>query len=418
MEWVDDTAANIVYDSHEVAVLALTALSAGTTEEKDSLSTLQLRQAKGFSTHPDTHLEVRMAVHSDRKQPGARERSRYYLFNPDQAPVERRKRERRRYRYDDQAGDYRRNRYDAAEHQRRRNKDEESGFDASLYDDDDAAVAARVARQLERNPSRSSFSSGDSRLRNSDRHVRFQAKAELFPDKLRTNGRGRLRDRSASPARDRDGDADMDHDIGNRRTLRERSYTPPPPYEERNSLKELFPSKAPESAPDPYGFSSASKANELFPSKLGPTNHRRADAFDAADETADLFAGRMTVPFLDGASEARLSSNRRTGGISITRSQDIEDRTSFPQVAEADTQGNSGPRSFSIRGTDGSREGQGFKIRGLAKDDTVDSKTNDLFPTKAGVKELFPTKLNSTKELFSEKLEGRGGRRRRAEDHF
>ena len=60
--------------------------------------------------------------------------------------------------------------------------------------------------------------------------------------------------------------------------------------------------------------------------------------------------------------------------------------------------------SFNIRGTANKRgPEQGFSIKG----------------TGATVKELFPEKFgNAGKELFAEKLEGRGRRRQKAEDLF
>jgi hypothetical protein len=62
--------------------------------------------------------------------------------------------------------------------------------------------------------------------------------------------------------------------------------------------------------------------------------------------------------------------------------------------------------SFNIRGVAKQRgSGGGFAIKGAAS---------------ANVRELFPDKFddNAGKELFAEKLEGRGRRRQRAEDLF
>ena len=57
------------------------------------------------------------------------------------------------------------------------------------------------------------------------------------------------------------------------------------------------------------------------------------------------------------------------------------------------------------------QQDQGFSIRGMANTDGA----SDGF-----VKELFPNRVpaNSGKELFAEKLQGRGGRRNRAVDVF
>lgn len=60
----------------------------------------------------------------------------------------------------------------------------------------------------------------------------------------------------------------------------------------------------------------------------------------------------------------------------------------------------------------------GFSIRGMAS-----QRSNDqgiaIKGTGPTVKELFPEKFgNANKELFAEKLEGRGRRRQKAEDSF
>ncbi|KAH0559238.1 hypothetical protein GP486_004245 [Trichoglossum hirsutum] len=147
VEWIDDTSANIVYDTPATALEALNSFSYVSDEGPSSLSTLQLRSAKSLSSHPDSQLSVRLAVSTDKKLPGARERSRYYLFNPDQDPGERRRRDygrggRRRFDNGDDGG-YRRRRYDDHEQRRRTIGDEERTFDSSFYDDDLATVAAR-----------------------------------------------------------------------------------------------------------------------------------------------------------------------------------------------------------------------------------------------------------------------------------
>jgi hypothetical protein len=61
----------------------------------------------------------------------------------------------------------------------------------------------------------------------------------------------------------------------------------------------------------------------------------------------------------------------------------------------------------------------GFTIRGSAKSQSVPVQ-NFSIKGAARVKELFPATLgdNTGKELFSERLEGRGRRRQKAEDLF
>jgi hypothetical protein len=65
---------------------------------------------------------------------------------------------------------------------------------------------------------------------------------------------------------------------------------------------------------------------------------------------------------------------------------------------------------INIRGA--ASKDQGISIRGTANGVSIKG--------TASVEELFPSryKSNAGKELFSDKLEGRGGRRRKAEDMF
>lgn len=71
---------NLIYSSPENALSALNALQTVTQE----LPVFALRPAKSASTHPDSHLEIRIATQNDRKVKGARDRSRYYLFHPEE----------------------------------------------------------------------------------------------------------------------------------------------------------------------------------------------------------------------------------------------------------------------------------------------------------------------------------------------
>lgn len=358
VEWIDDTSANIVYSSAEVGLQALTALTQVSEEEGDGVSTLpplRLRSAKLLSTHPDSVLQVRSAVKTDKKQPRAHEKSRFYLMHPEHDPRERLRQEisDRRRGDDSSDGDYRRRRFDDRELRRRRDRDHDDQFDANMYDDQ---------------PQGEGHSESE-RGRGGDR--RRHGRRELFPEDERSSGR--LRNRSASPGRDTLDDADH---VDTRRKFRERS----PQDRRRNQGKELFSSTdsgARELFPNKPSSSYLKK--ELFPSK--PSNHRRSDAFDAADETPDLLGRRISVPMVDGSSDRRnrnveLFPDSTSGGISRTEDQ-----------------------GFAMRNA-----GRGMSIKGRG----------------SSVRELFPNKFNDNagKELFTEKLEGRGGRRQRAEDLF
>lgn len=362
VEWIDDTSANIVYSSAEVGLQALAALTQVGEDEGDGASTLpplRLRSAKLLSTHPDSVLQVRSAVKTDKKQPRAHEKSRFYLMHPEHDPRERLRQEisDRRRDSDSSDGDYRRRRFDDRELRRRRDRDHDDRFDVNMYDDQPQAQA-------------DDHSNSERGGRGRGARGRRGGK-ELFPEDERSSGR--LRNRSASPGRDTLDDADH---VDTRRKFRERS----PQGRGRNQGKELFSSDdsgARELFPNKPSSSYLKK--ELFPSK--PSNHRRSDAFDAADETPDLLGRRISVPVVDGSSDQR------------KRNVELFPTSTSREISRTEDQG------FAMRNS-----GPGLSIKGRG------SSVRELFPTKYGD--------NAGKELFNEKLEGRGGRRRRAEDLF
>lgn len=363
MEWIDDTSANLVYETADIARDALIAFASMEVADVTHIPVLQAVPAKSFPSHPDTVLQVRLAVVGDRKQAGAHQRSKFYLFNPEYDPSERRKRGgyragRASYR-DREDGGYRSQRYDDRE---QRKRELESEFDATLYDDDEVAIANRAVRRHIRQDSSSGGDSGD----RGQRRVRARQNRELFPERGQ-RGSGRLRDRSASPARETDSDRDAAR-------MRRQDATAAENRLKAQAIKaRLREAQAPK---------------ELFPEKAS-ISHRRSGAFDAADETADLFANKMPVPFMDGSSDER----SKTGESLTSR--------------------------ITKRGLDNDI---GFSIRGTAKVFTPTTPTFSIKGAASGtrVKELFPSKFgnNSGKELFSDTLEGRGGRRQKAEDLF
>lgn len=239
--------------------------------------------------------------------------------------------------------------YDDNEQEKR---ERESKFDASLYDDDAAAIAKRADRTAR--PGSSAGSDTRGRADQGGRYSRPTGR-ELFPSH-EDRGGGRLRSRSASPIRDRDGD----HDMVETRIL-----------ERRRRDNEVASANRMKAQAIKAHLREASATKELFPQKTN-TRHRNAAAFNAADETADLFANKMPVPFMDGSSDSL-----PRGGSLATR--------------------------ITTRGSALTPSSQGFNIKGAAR-----------------VKELFPATLgdNSGKELFSNKLEGRGRQRQKAEDLF
>ena len=395
IEWIDDSSANIIFETSASAIMALNMLSFRSFDNDESISSLQLRTAKKYSAHPETELQIRMAVLTDQKRPRAHEASRFYMMHPEHDPREKRRRMGR--------NESRRNRYGDEEHQRRKQNDEDQGFSANMYDDDADALAARAQGR------RSSTSTLSSEGRRSDRR-----KDSYRPNRT---DRRRLRDRSASPVRE------SEKQDGSRSQKRR---TPPPPYcsrdphpfPKKNEGKELFPSISRSSKPGsdqpsavfgvkelfPNKTAAAAFKKELFPLKSGTSVHRRSDAFDAADETADLFATGMTVPFVDGSSD-RKSTTTRTLADRISDSSRNTRTRQIPTKPSPET--DSSHQGFSIRGAS-TQQDAGFSIRGLATDENN------------GVKELFPGKGlgNAGKELFSEKLQGRGGKRNKAIDMF
>ncbi|TVY39490.1 Uncharacterized protein LOCC1_G005770 [Lachnellula occidentalis] len=366
VEWIDDTSANLVFESVDIARDALRAFAAVEIGDVSQIPVLQAFPTKPFSLHPNSNLEVRPAVIGDRKQAGARERSRFYLLNPEYDPAERRKRGGQRgsnkYRDRDDGG-YRSQRYDDREQQIRQDGDRLSGFDSSLYDDDEAALARRATR---RGSDRQDSSTGEESRGQASQRSRYRGAAgkELFPERDGDRASGRLRDRSASPVHD--------------------GYAETPRRRRRDSAASANRLKAQMIKTQ---LRDASAAKELFPQKVG-INHRRSDAFDAADETADLFSSKMAVPFTDGSGDSRHEK------VDLLA----------PRISRKNWDNDTG---FSIRGAArASQVQQGFTIKGAA--------------SGGQIKELFPSHFgdNSGKELFSESLEGRGRRRQKAEDLF
>ncbi len=381
VEWIDDSSANIVFEDEATTVQALAHFSLASELDMSQVPIVQLRKAKNLSTHPESDLRVRIAFTTDQKRPRAYEASRFYMMHPEHDPREKRRRGERTNHYHN--GDYRRKRYNDEEHRRRKRNDEEDGFDASMYDDNGPSS---------RRGSLDSFSD----IRSDDGGRRSRHRGDSYrPTRNRAS-----RDRSASPGRSR--------------------RTPPPsyrtrdphPFPQENKGKELFPSKSEpnsnltQSGKDRLSNKMSNKLlaaglkKELFPHKANVIIHRRSDAFDAADETADLFANRLSVPFKNGRNGGKSLADRITNVPAASngrlKASDPEPEDNTPDMEDT---------GFSIRGGS-SQQDQGFSIRGSAAAGTI--------------KELFPGKPvgNAGKELFAERLQGRGGRRNRAEDMF
>jgi hypothetical protein len=263
VEWIDDTSANLIYESSEAAAEALLALS---HLPDGPVAPLQVRRARALPSNPNVQLYIRQATVSDKKAPRAHERSRFYLMNPDHDPRERK-------------GDYD-NRPRAPRRDNRR-PEAPKPFDVNMYDD---------AEEEEAIPSLSYEDDQDRRnARRRGEHARRPRRGDLFAAK----DTGRLRDRSASPVRDGDGRYGFDQEQPERRTARRRTVSPIPrkrdvmaPARASNGPVELLPLKGGKTfgLDTPLTTTDSPKRNrELFPHKSARSNHRRSDALDTGE---------------------------------------------------------------------------------------------------------------------------------------
>ncbi|KAK0635514.1 hypothetical protein B0T17DRAFT_483649 [Bombardia bombarda] len=370
IEWIDDSSANLIFKYDSTAQEALVALAAVQIADVTQLLPLIEVRAKDFSRKPDSVLQVRFATVGDRKVTGAAARSRFYLLHPEYDPEERRRRgEFTRGKYRDRDGGYRRERGGGGNDRQRSRQEEEDPepFDVSLYDDNPDALAKRihVRPRSSRRDSVSTASSESDRIKS---HARRNREKELFPDR-RSAGGLQSRNRSASPIRDRDEGARMDLDDEARDIAALRSR------EKGRSLKERF-SKEP---------TTASKSKELFPEKA---NRGKKELFPTKVSSSSATESKAQMDQVDDTT--------------VLASAKLADRIT-PRTAAAAT-----PAS-------------GFNIRGIAKQRSTDQGIA-IKGTGTTVKELFPDRFdkfgNSSKELFADKLGGRGRRRQKAEDLF
>ena len=354
IEWVDDTSANLVYRDPAVAIDALARLTTTTTTttiDIAELSSVDLRPMRPSSRFPNSNLQLRIALTTDRKAPRAHETSRFYLLHPEHDPREQRRRMGGR---DDSARGYRKRIYSAEEDRKRRQQDVRNGFDASMYDDGGQSPPSATGSSPIRR---------DHRLVDSYRPIRNRSAS---PDGQRRQSESRRRRRSPPPAR-----------------------RPRQGEDQSNEHKELLPEKA----------VNLKTKKELFPNKTGVSNHRRTDAIDAADEAADLFANKFSVPFTDGSNDMGSLASR------ITRPS----QPSWTTFASNQNQ-KSGRLSPSMAASD-----DGVRIRGASENGlAIKGGASQL----NGVKELFPQRLNTGKELFSDKLGGKRPTRMKAHDLY
>ncbi|KAI7514884.1 hypothetical protein KC347_g157 [Hortaea werneckii] len=450
LEWVNDSAVKLVYDTEVAAEEALQAFSA--EEQTDPLI---LRRAKPLNTIPDVELFVRQAVTSDVKAKNARLHSRFYLDNPDFDPELRQRRweeNQRKYRERGWAQQSKRKRDVGDElYSRRRSRDGSESFDVDLYDDKPQAQAKRSEQPESQ---RGDGELGRKRRRNQG------------GDLLEGRDKRRLRDRSASPMRDGDGRFGFAEEQPRRPTPRARSPTPPRARSSRdnhsardNMRKELFADRSTAASgaaltqgnghgPNTDSFpeySSPSRSRELFP------NHKRQAAHDLdmdySNRQVNQVTERMgryslgnnafsgTVNYYNPAQytyDFRSTDNQRSRSNNDRHRQERKPRDLFERIGNGKPMGESnygrlqaGPSMSSSQPED---DGPGFSFKGAGKNADsggfvfkgASSKEKTENPL---VKELFPLNNRSGagggsggKDLFDGRIKGRGSQRRRAED--
>nr|OQO31916.1 hypothetical protein B0A51_01111 [Rachicladosporium sp. CCFEE 5018] len=425
LQWIDDTSANLVFDTDDAAASAMAALAE--VEESDALA---LRAVKAFNELPETQLQMRYATESDVKVKGAKDRSRFYLMNPEYDPENRI----RKRRYDDRGrgsggrGGYNNKRprmdrgySDVDERLARRGSGQGTPFNEDLYDD---APSPRPAPLRDSIPRRDSYAS-------SEGHGRTLRQYEPTLDLLAGKSNGRLqRDRSASPARDGDGRFGFSEEQPYRKTARHRSRSPfrrpvSRDQDNRNTLeqrrKELFPSR-PSSAltngtakPDLFDRTAATNsAKELFPDKA---QHKRQDARVVGHNELATAIGKY---HLDGVDESPHTYDQAGPDRASGRAEKPKaGRDLFARINGGSGNGDGRLRQgdqvavegFSFKGAGAEKADSDFSIRGAsaAKGSGL---ARELFPVKTGVQ------VNGKPDLFEGRLGGRTNGRRRAEDLF
>lgn len=435
IEWINDTSANLLYETDDAAIEALGLFSAdGIVGER-----LEEREAKKAEAHPDSSLVVRQAVVGDVKIERAAQYSKFYLHNPAYDPSER-----KRKRHDDhrERAVYRkREGYD-----RRRNDNQEQPFDVNLYDDDDDSAMQTRRRSA-------SSGSGVASSRHSRRQLAHDD-VDLFAGKQS----GRLRGaRSASPGRDGDGRYGFAENEGASKRQAPRAISPPASrasqslnnrvardvmktelFPNRSSNNDLFPSKRQHTLGDnnsnndllsSRGATTAdrSRPRDLFPSS---PSHRRQDAQDMKLIDVAEQIGKYHLDSNTGSDRpdphayqppGRAPSQTRIGA---SRGGDLFSRVSGGPGTKSSERGRLRAQEespgFSFKGAAGLGAGSdapsgngssGFSIRGASKEKVENPLVKELFPIKAGAGS------GNGKDLFDGRIKGRGrGKRMGAGD--
>lgn len=430
LQWIDDTSANLIFDTGEAAADALAALSADEEGEP-----LRLRAVKQLEAVGGAQLQARMATEADVKVAGAKDRSRFYLMNPDYDPDSR---PRKRKNVREHGPRYKRRRESADDIFHRRDSDHGVPFNVDFYDD-----APSAPEPADRTVSRSPAGGYDGRRKNRQGEDLFAGRDD---GRLRSD---RTRDRSASPDREGDGRYGFSEEQPYRRTARQRSATPPRLRRNRENQdarlersKELFANRgttstlksnghAPEPRKAPNGNTedlfldrTTNGSRELFPDKA---QHRRQEARDIdLDEVAtaigqyNLDGTYETVTYnLSGPGRAGRNSNNNDSNAGRDLFARVTDGPQSSGNGRLRNNGKDQDQGFSFKGA--GREEPGYSILGASANGSKRERGANL------AKELFPHRAggggggssgapNGGKDLFDGRIKGRG--RKRAEDLF
>jgi len=400
IEWIDDTSANIVYSSDSLASEALIALTDEVFQSTDTLEQVDIRPAKKLSLHPDSLLQVRIAIATDVKKPRARDASRFYLMNPEHDPSNRRRQYDGRDNRDNRRDGNRR--YSNERSKRRRESDvkpfdenmyddapapsakAKAPFEESMYDDPPApgSLAARITapgrdqsdRRDDSRPRVKRVRSGDLMDDWGDRRGDGPRRGQDTRDRGEIERRGesgRLRDRSASPLQDGDGRFGFGGD--EIRVVRQRSYSP-----RRN----------------------------------GPTNgYQRIPQGDIYEENGSM-DGRFRKPDRASASSTRRPSQQDMRALSHPPTQVKElfpERLSAPgdqPTKELFPGGSSTPRNQAGKELF-ARKGSSSHHRRNAAMDSADGTNKDLFADRMNTAPEGRSVSRSTNDLFVDRLEAK-----------
>ncbi len=402
VQWIDDTAANVVFKDNETAKRAHVAVLVNPVSIDEIMnSPFDLRPAKRLASRPSAMLTIRVAQQGDRKRKNAREASRYYLMHPDQDPTERMRKE-----FENTRGDYRRRKFDDRELYRRRagggrGYQEASGvadptdnFAASMYDDAPATDPEAA----------------NDKPRGRDLFSRV------------TKGRRR----SASPGIRNTDEIDIPDSEDDGQTRR-RGYRDRGPPRATNAGKELFSGKRATSPKSGGGL--RSDRLDLFPAKppadadismsTDPAPPPRS--IDAANNRANAAAAkRLKADLLSAAQTSPRAHHRRSHAMDAKNAEDLSERFARKSISMDDRNGagNAGVELFPSNGGGG-----GLSIKGASEGLTIKGSGGLSIKGRAlEVKELFPNQYqkgagsggnnNRGRELFDEPVREKRVRRR------